>query len=161
MFSASGRFAWPALVNKLSRVCFAARCSEQLRLAGCFLPFSLILLSVNTSQFWWVRLGSRWRRAKVDCRAAEVMKSSAVFIHCLVIRPPQPPARTWPQSHRLAQTRSHSPIGGERRKCWPQTDYVTQFAKSLCGLQPNARCFEPAEWTRPGFIMSVTVHLTS
>lgn len=108
MFSASGRFAWPALVNKLSRVCFAARCSEQLRLAGCFLPFSLILLSVNAGQFWWVRLGSRWRRAKVDCRAAEVMKSSAVFIHCLVIRPPQPPRRGRGHSHTDSHKHAHT-----------------------------------------------------
>lgn len=87
MFSASGRFPSPALVNNLLEVCFAARCSEQLCLAGCFLSFSLILLSVNAGLFCWVRLGSRWHRAQVDWRAAEVMKSCAVFTHHLAIRP--------------------------------------------------------------------------
>lgn len=108
---------------------------QQPCLAGCFLSFSLILLSLNAGLFCWARLGSRRRQAKVDCRAAEVMKSSAVFTHRLVIRPSFFPLGG--RGHSLTRTDSHKhahtvKLEGKEENSGHRWTTSYSFEKKLC-----------------------------
>lgn len=73
-------------VNRLLETCFA-RCSVTAVSHRVFPVIQLDTIISNVGLFCWARLGSQRHWAKVDCCAAEVMKSSAVFTRHAEIRP--------------------------------------------------------------------------